>query len=288
MSAQPRLNRLFAPDGKCLDIAIDHGCFGEFSFLRGIEDIRKALRVLVDAGPDAIQLGPGQAGYLQAIPGRNKPALVMRTDAGNFYGRELPRHLFCELMDRAVERALALDAACVVVNLLLLPNQPELYHQSVRNVSMLKPVCEQYGMPLMVEPLVMQTNSEQGGYMVDGDIAKIIPLVRQAVELGADVIKADPCDHPSEYHRVVETAGDIPILVRGGGKDAEEEVLKRTCELMRQGAKGIVYGRNITQHENPAAITQSLMAIVHDGVGPEQALEILRGGGLEQSRIGHG
>ena len=46
-------------------------------------------------------------------------------------------------------------------------------------------------MPLMIEPLVMQDNTN-GGYMVDGNIDKILPLVRQAVELGADIIKADP------------------------------------------------------------------------------------------------
>ena len=281
VSVTPRLNRMFAPDGKCFDIAIDHGCFGEYSFLHGIEDIRKAVALLVEAGPDAIQLGPGQAHYLQEIPGRNKPALVMRTDAGDFYGRELPRYLFCELMEQAVERALVLDAACVVVNLLLLPGQPELYHQSVRNVSRLKPICERYGMPLMVEPLAMRPNSEQGGYMVDGDIRKIIPLVRQAVELGADVIKADPCDDVTEYHRVVETAGNVPVLVRGGGKDDEAAVLRRTAEVMRQGAKGIVYGRNVTQHKSPALMTKSLMAIVHEGASAEQALAILRSEGGE-------
>ena len=53
--------------------------------------------------------------------------------------------------------------------------------------------------------------------MVDGDITKILPLVRQAVELGADVIKADPTDDPEEYHKVIQTAR-VPVLVRGGGK----------------------------------------------------------------------
>ena len=46
----------------------------------------------------------------------------------------------------------------------------------------------------MIEPLVLQPNEKAGGYMVDGDLKKIMPLVRQAVELGADIIKADPTD----------------------------------------------------------------------------------------------
>ena len=43
-------------------------------------------------------------------------------------------------------------------------------------------------------------------------------------------------------------------------------------ELMQQGAKGIVYGRNVIQHDNPRGMTRALMAIVHDGATPEQAL----------------
>lgn len=33
MTANPRLNRLFGPEGKCLDVALDHGVFNEPRFL---------------------------------------------------------------------------------------------------------------------------------------------------------------------------------------------------------------------------------------------------------------
>jgi DhnA family fructose-bisphosphate aldolase class Ia len=128
----------------------------------------------------------------------------------------------------------------------------------------------------MVEPLVMQPNEAKGGYMVDGDIDKILPLVRQACELGADIIKADPCDDVKEYHRVIEIAGR-PVLPRGGGKAPEKEVLQRTYDLIQQGASGIVYGRNIIQHENPSKMTRALMAIVHNGSTPDDAMNILKG-----------
>ncbi len=112
--------------------------------------------------------------------------------------------------------------------------------------------------------------------MVDGDIDKILPLVRQAVELGADVIKADPCDDARAYHRVIEVASGCPVLVRGGGKTSDDEIVNRTYELLRQGAAGIVYGRNVIQHERPAHMVRALMALIHDGATPEQALSILR------------
>jgi DhnA family fructose-bisphosphate aldolase class Ia len=276
MSVIPRLNRLFAPDGKCFDVAVDHGFFGERSFLTDIEDMHRVVSTLVSANPDAIQLTIGQAAILQHVPGKTKPALVLRTDVANVYGKALPRSLYSRIISQAVEQALRLDAACVVVNLFNLPEQPEVYAQCIDNICALKPECERYGMPLMVEPLVMKDNAQAGGYMVDGDIDKILPLVRQAIELGADIIKADPTDDVREYHRVIEVAAGKPVLVRGGGKVPEQELLQRTYDLMEQGAKGIVYGRNVIQHPNPAGITRALMAVVHDGATPDAAMGYLR------------
>lgn len=271
-----RMNRLFAPSGNCFDVAIDHGMFNERSFLGGIEDMGAAIRAIAAAKPDAIQLPPGTAPLLQGIAGKDKPALVLRTDIANVYGTPLPRALFSEVIDRAVEQGVVLDAACVVVNLLMLPDQPEVYRACVRNVNALKRECEIMGMPLMVEPLVMQDNAK-GGYMVDGNIDKILPLVRQAAELGADIIKADPCSDVSEYHRVVEIAQGLPVLVRGGGRVSDAEILARTAELMRQGARGIVYGRNVIQHPDPAGMTRALMAVVHEGATPDAALAMIGG-----------
>jgi len=257
-------------------VALDHGFFNEAAFLSGIENIQQAVEALVAAAPDAIQLTIGQAPQLQRIPLRPKPALVLRTDVANVYGSQLPRTLYSRMIEDPVLQAVRLDASCVVVNLFRIPDQPELADQCIQNILRLKPQCEQYGMPLMIEPLVFQPNAKAGGYMVDGDINKILPLVRQAVELGADIIKADPSDDVLQYHRVIEIAGSIPVLVRGGSKAPEAEILVRTEELLKQGAAGIVYGRNIIQHPKPAAITKALMAVVHDGLTAPQAMRSRR------------
>jgi DhnA-type fructose-1,6-bisphosphate aldolase and related enzymes len=272
-----RLNRLFNRNsGNCFDVAIDHGFFNEYSFLQGIESIKNAVDVLVEAAPDAIQLTVGQAHYLQSVAGREKPSLVLRTDVANVYGKQLPRTLFSRMIENPVEQAIRLDAVCVVVNLFSIPDEPEVTDQCIQNILKIKPETERYGIPLMVEPLVFRPNNEAGGYMVNGDPTKIIPLVRQGVELGADIIKADPTDNVDDYHRVVETAGDIPVLVRGGGKASDEEILRRTYGLMQQGVRGIVYGRNVIQHANPSGMTRALMAIVHEGAKPEEVIGLLK------------
>lgn len=275
MNNKSRNNRLFAPDGRCVNVAVDHGFFGEPSFLTGIENMPKVIVQLAEANPDAIQLTIGMADLLQAVPGRTKPSLVLRVDTANIYGKELPQVPFNKIIEQAVEQALRVDAACICANLFQIPGCPEIHAQCVENINILKPVCEQFGMPLMVEPLVFQPNQLAGGYMVDGNLQKIMTNVRQAVELGADIIKADPSDDLGEYHRVIEVASGHPVLVRGGNKASEEEILRRTQELMNQGAAGLVYGRNVIQYRDPARMVNALMSLVHDGWTVERALRLL-------------
>jgi DhnA family fructose-bisphosphate aldolase class Ia len=40
---------------------------------------------------------------------------------------------------------------------------------------------------------------------------------------------------------------------------------------------GLIYGRNIIQHENPGAMTRALQAVLHEGLTAKQALELLNG-----------
>jgi class I fructose-bisphosphate aldolase len=269
-----RLNRLFNPrSNRCLDVAVDHGFAGEQEFLTGIEDMDAVVSALVQAAPDAIQLSVGQADLLQSRPGRDKPALVLRCDLANVYGRRAPDRAFAVMIDDPLAHAVRLDAACVVVNMFDIPGADDLRRACIENVSRLKSECEWAAIPLMVEPLVMKP-ADGDGYTVDGDVGRITALVRQAVELGADIIKADPTDDVSEYHRVVQAAR-VPLLVRGGGRVDDEEILVRTQAVLAQGAAGIVYGRNIIQHRDPQAITRALMAVVHDDWSPEKALTLL-------------
>jgi DhnA family fructose-bisphosphate aldolase class Ia len=271
-----RLNRLFNPQSnRCFDVAVDHGFFNQPGFLMGIEDMRTVVKTLVNAAPDAIQLTLGMARHLQEIPGRFKPSLVLRTDVANIYGKELPTSRFSLMIEETMLQAVRYDAACVCVNLFQIPGAPEVHAQCVENILRLKPQADYYGMPMMIEPLVFQPNEKAGGYMVNGDETAITYLVRQAVELGADIVKADPTDDVSRYHKVIEAASGIPVLVRGGGRVSDREILERTQGLLAQGAAGIVYGRNVIQHPNPNGITQALMAMVHQNASVDEALTLI-------------
>jgi len=274
ISTKARMNRMFT-NGGCLDVAIDHGVCNEPSFLSGLEDMAGVVDTLIGAKPDAIQMAYGQADLLQSRPEKDKPALVMRIDMGNPYNDQRHREMWSMLQnaEEPIIGALEMDAACVVVNLFMLPDEPELFRQCVDNISRVRAACSTYGMPLMVEPLVMLPNDVRGGYQVDGDADKIITLSRLASEMGADIIKADPTANAEDFHRVVEAAR-VPVLVRGGGKEDLKTVLMKSAALIQQGAKGMVYGRNIYQHDNPSKVVAALMSLIHNGASGEEAWDI--------------
>jgi len=274
LNQKARMNRLFG-GGRCLDVAIDHGVCNEPSFLAGLEDMEGVVAQLVAAGPDAIQMNYGQADLLQSVPGKDKPALVMRIDMGNPYNRIRHRAMWAVLQNETdpLIGAIEMDAACAVVNLFMLPDEPDLFRQCVQNIARVRADCDRYGMPLMIEPLAMLPVDQNGGYMVDGDAEKIVTLTRLAREMGADIVKADPTTNPEEFHRVVEAAR-CPVLVRGGGREDLRAVFDKSAALMAQGALGMVYGRNIYQHANPRAVVRGLMAIIHDDADGATAWEL--------------
>lgn len=278
LSSKVRMNRLFS-QGKCLDVAIDHGIANEPDFLIGLEDIEQVMQNLVAAQPDAIQVNYGQADLLQTLPLRHKPALVMRADVGNAYNAERHREMWAVLHnpEDPILAALQMDAAAVVVNLYMIPDEPGIFRQCVENIGRLRHACDRYAMPLMIEPLVMAPAGQGAAYGSLGDVEKMVPLVRLARELGADIIKADPTERVEDFHRVVEAAR-CPTLVRGGGKGELAAVLEKSAALMAQGASGMVYGRNVYQHRNPSQVVSALMAIIHQGATGQQALEIYQQG----------
>jgi fructose-bisphosphate aldolase, class I len=246
ISPKARMNRMFS-NGGCLDVAIDHGVCNEPSFLVGLENMPRVVDTLVKAKPDAIQMAYGVADLLQSLTDRDKPALVMRIDMGNPYNDRRHRVMWSLLQcaEEPIIGALEMDAACVVVNLFMLPDEPELFRQCVENISRTRAACHRYGMPLMIEPLVMLPNEVRGGYQVDGDAEKIVTLVRVAAEMGADIIKEDL-----------------------------KTVLVKSAKLIEQGAKGLVYGRNIYQHANPGAVVRALMTLIHAKASGEEAWEM--------------
>ena len=272
-----RLNRLFHPQSKrTLVVAIDHALFNNAAFLAGIENMQTVVQTLAESNPDAMLLSPGEAVHLQRVPGRNKPALMLRADTANFYNDVLPSSkLFCEAYESVVEMAVRLDAACILLNLLQVDDHPEMLNQCVRNILKAKNTCDRYGMPMGVEPLSFKKTND-GGMVGDLNPARVVTLARMAAELGADLIKTDSTDPEEEFHRVIEAASGVPVTVRGGGRATDKEILEHTEKLVKQNVAGLIFGRNIIQHSDPMGMTRALQAVLHENQTASAAMSHIR------------
>ena len=68
----------------------------------------------------------------------------------------------------------------------------------------------------------------------------------------------------------------VPILVRGGPKmESDEGMLQMVKDAIDGGAAGLVFGRNVWQHKDPARILKALAGIVHERGTVKEALSIL-------------
>ena len=70
----------------------------------------------------------------------------------------------------------------------------------------------------------------------------------------------------------------IFIQLAGGSKmEVPVSFFKVTYDVIRAGAFGVAYGRNIFQAEDPARMVIALKSIIHDGNIPDQAMDVHRG-----------
>jgi len=111
---------------------------------------------------------------------------------------------------------------------------------------------------------------------------------RVALELGADIVKVNfpvpsekDADSPPPYNalkltaaeafrRVVHSAGRCLVLVSGGEKMGDTELLAKVRASMDDGATGIIFGRNMWQRPRAEALrmTRELHAIFREYAQP--------------------
>ncbi len=146
--------------------------------------------------------------------------------------------------------------------------------------------AERFGMPVIVwayprGEAVAQKGGRDSPYAVEY-------AARVALELGADVVKVNApvpsekdAQSPAPYstlkptpadalRRVVESAGRAFVLVSGGEKVADPELLAKVRGALDAGATGIIFGRNLWQRPRAEAlrITRELHGIFREYAEP--------------------
>lgn len=85
---------------------------------------------------------------------------------------------------------------------------------------------------------------------------------RIALELGADFVKMKYNHNIEDLKWIVKSAGKTHVLIAGGSKESDEELLEEVKEVISAGVNGLAIGRNIWQRENPYKIIDKLKEIV--------------------------
>ncbi|RLI81518.1 MAG: fructose-bisphosphate aldolase [Archaeoglobales archaeon] len=245
MSKKRRLKR-FLKDGRTVMVPMDHGVSKPIS---GLEEIERIIRE-IDGIVDAIVLHKGVAksiGYVEEM----ECALIVHLSASTCL-RE-PNE---KVLVGSVEKAIKLGAEGVSIHVNI---GSKTERDQLRDLGIVSEVCDDWGMPL----LAMVYARGEGLNERDPELVK--HCVRIAYELGADVVKTAYTGNVESFSEVVEFA-EIPIVIAGGSKKGESEILREVAEAISAGACGVAIGRNVFQHKNPRAMANALRKIVHESL----------------------
>jgi len=243
LGKQIRLKKIFKEDNKSVVVAIDHGQFQ--GPIKGIINIRKILKDIISGNPDAIIINPGVLEKnVDLIAG--KTSVILRiTGASTNYSTCFDYHrIIC-----SVERAVALGADAVMVMGFIGGNGE---NPSLEIISNIAEKCHKYGIPLFVEMLPQQMD-----HFTDPEYIAL--GARAAFELGADCLKVYFTSE-STFKSVTESV-PVPVLIAGGPKGSD--AFKVAEEAISCGAKGVAFGRNVFQSDNPTTYVEKLVNIIH-------------------------
>ncbi len=102
------------------------------------------------------------------------------------------------------------------------------------------------------------------GKSIEGKSSKelISYSARVGLELGADIVKIHWNGNLSELKWAVKSAGRTKVVIAGGLKKKENEMLQNVKDAMKAGAIGLAIGRNVWQNPKPIEMTEKIKKII--------------------------
>lgn len=261
---QIRLKRVIR-DGTSVICALDHGMTSP-TFLEPLVEIEQRTREAVAGGANVIMMSKGM--IRRAVPAYAPDtsfAMLLTASAAGAPGSPV-------VDIGEVEEALRLGADAVVVFVALAgDNEPEM----VRFVAQVGEACDALGMPFIAEAEYPTTYASVEELTAEYGVDYLVRNARLCAELGADIVKSNWSGDRDSFGRIVEAAA-LPVVLAGGSRIGDEELLTRMEQAMEVGAIGCSVGRNIFMHENPEAMTRALARVIRERWSAEDALTELK------------
>jgi fructose-bisphosphate aldolase / 2-amino-3,7-dideoxy-D-threo-hept-6-ulosonate synthase len=261
-----RLRRLIDGHGVSIICALDHGMTSP-RFLDPLADIEARTREAVAGGANAIMISKGMC-RIAAPAFAPDTAVCMMLSASSRPQNDRP-----DIVAIAqVEEALRLGADAVVLYVSLEGNDEPRMLETLAEAGR---ECERLGLPLIAEAEFPTTYASVEGLTSQYGFEYLQRNVRLCAELGADLIKTNWSGDGESFARLVECANGLPVVLAGGSRISDRELLERQEVAMQAGAIGCSVGRNIFMHERPEAITRALTRVIRERRGAPEALEEL-------------
>jgi len=258
-----RLGRLFSR-GNAVIVAADHGEFdGPIS---GMIDLPAALSNGLNLEVDGVLLSPGMVTHCaQIFARRGAPLAIMRLNWSSLYAFHWDYNQAATVPAIEVEDAIARGADIVLVALHLGTGSEEQDARSVEVFCRLANQAHRLGIPVIGEFFPAHYTKLTQEQMHD----LVYSGARIAAELGADLIKTF---YTHRFPAVVE-ACPIPVLALGSEKAPTQlQALQLAEQEVRDGARGVVFGRNALQVPDPKRFQAALCAVVREGLGAQEAV----------------
>ena len=258
-----RLQKLFARGKNLVISAVDHVV--EYGDQAGLEDARQAIENCRET--DALLLPRFMLERnwdLFAAPQGPVPVVRINWSASFYYPLNY-REGFTTICT-TVEEAVAAGAGAVICSLFLEEKQNRALETA--NVALFAEIVrqkERLGIPLIGECYVVEHREKTRGEVH----AKVKRVSRIMAELGADLVKTFYTG--PRFHEVVANT-PVPVFTIGADKlNSDLEVLHKAYDSVRQGARGIIFGRNIFMSKKPHALVRALKEVVNNGATPKEA-----------------
>jgi len=257
-----RLERIINRNSrKTVIIPMDHGV--TVGPIEGLADMRSAISNVVAGGANAILMHKGivRAGHR----GTGKDVgLIVHLSAGTSLSPDPnAKELAC-----TVEEAIKLGADAVSVHINL---GAETEGEMLSQLGYISERCFEWQMPLVA---MMYTRGAK--IKNEYDVNNVKLAARAGAELGADIVKVVYTGNPKSFAEVVEGC-PVPVVIAGGPKmNSDRDIFKMVEGALAAGAAGVSIGRNAFQHKNPTKMVKALSKMVHDKVGVEDAIKILK------------
>jgi len=262
-----RLKRVIDPDGVSVICALDHGMTSP-TFLEPLADIAQRTREAVAGGANVIMMSKGMIRVAEpAFSPTTSLALLLSASANPDGDRP-------EIVQVAeVEEALVLGADAVVVFTALGGDTEPGMIEIVASVGR---ECAALGMPFIAEAEFPTTYATVEELSQRYGFEYLRRNVRLCAELGADIVKTNWPGDPGSFAELVQAASGIPVVLAGGSRLEDRELLWRMQVAVEAGAIGCSVGRNIFMHQAPEAITRALSRVIRERWSADKAFEALQ------------